>query len=140
MPSLSLVLLLMPLVLSGCLVHKVRVDSEPPGATVVYANKRKGVTPVEFVTVSAPHLRPSRGRTRLRVSLPGYRPVVSDLRHRTSLRQHLWRPFAGRPLACLIPPYGDIRNGGCLSPRTVLTYVLIEEHGPAGTWGPEDVP
>lgn len=132
--------LLLALLLNGCVVHKVRVESTPPGATVVYAGKRKGVTPVEFMTVSSPHVRSGRRRHRLKVSLPGYRPMVTDLGPHTGLWHHLFRPFAGRPLACLVPPYGDIKDGRCLSPRTSLTFVLIEEHGPAGTWGPEDVP
>lgn len=131
--------LLLALLLNGCLVHKVRVESEPPGAVVVYAGKRKGVTPVEFVAVSSPHIRSGRPRHRLKVSLPGHRQVVTDLGPRITLREHVFHPFRGRPLRCLVPPWNDIRGGGCLSPRTRLTLVLVKKHGPAGTWNPEDV-
>jgi hypothetical protein len=129
---------MLSLLLTGCL-HKVRVESDPPGAVVVYAGKRKGVTPVEFMAVSSPHLRKDTRRKRLRVTLPGHRAVVTDMGPYLRSRRVIRHPLLARPLMCLLPPYNDIRGGVCLSPRTALTYVLIKEHGPAGTWSPEDV-
>lgn len=126
--------MLLALLLHGCLVHKVRVESEPAGASVVYAGKHKGVTPVEFVTVSRPEWRSGRKRNRLKVTLPNHRTVVTDLGPHTGLVAHFRRPFASRPLRCLVPPWSELRGWRCLSPRTVLTYVMVQEHGPAGTW------
>ena len=130
--------LLLMMGLSGCL-HKVRVESDPPGAAVVYAGKRKGVTPVEFMAVSVPVVRKDLKRHRLRVTLPGHRTVTADLSPHLRLRKHLRHPFRGRPLLCLLPPYNDLRGGVCLAPRTAMTVVLVKEHGPSGTWAPEDV-
>ncbi len=131
--------MLLALLLNACLMHKVRVESDPPGALVVYAGKRKGVTPVEFMTVASPHIRSGRPRHRLKVSLPGHRGVVTDLGSHLTLREHLFHPFRGRPLRCLVPPWDDLRGGACLSPRTRLTLVLVKKHGPSGTWNSEDV-
>ncbi|MCB9763966.1 MAG: PEGA domain-containing protein [Alphaproteobacteria bacterium] len=126
-PLLALVLA------SGCVVHRVRVESEPPGAVVKLDGKVKGVTPLEFNTVWTP---PFSKKYEVRVTLPGYRPVASvkpswwqasplrrDVRlWRYALHLLRWRMIVG------------------VAPRTTLNYVLVPEHGPSGTWTPEDVP
>ncbi|MCB9793121.1 MAG: PEGA domain-containing protein [Alphaproteobacteria bacterium] len=125
-------LLLLALALQGCIVHRVRVESEPPGAVVRVDGKVRGVTPVEF---TVPWTPPLTKKYNVRVSLPGYRSaeamreawyLPSPLRRQVRMWRYLLHPFR----------WGQILGR---TPRTTVRYVLVPEHGPAGTWEPEDV-
>lgn len=124
-------LLVLLLLAQGCVVHRVRVESDPPGAVVRLDGKVRGVTPIEFNTVWTPPLFKSYN---LGLTLPGYRQVQasgtwsapSPLRREVRLWRYLlhplrWKQILGR------------------EPRSKITVVLVPEHGPAGTWTPEDV-
>lgn len=127
LPAL-LALLLASLWLQGCIVHRVRVESEPPGAVVRLDGRVKGVTPLEFNTVWVPALTRTFPKAyKLRVTLPGYRPVTTSLRADVRLWRYLIHPFRVREMLGL-------------RPRSIRRVVLVARHGPAGTWGPEDVP
>ncbi|MFH1469841.1 MAG: hypothetical protein ABIO70_35990 [Pseudomonadota bacterium] len=83
-----------------------------------------GATPTEVVVWSAPFTRPSA-----RLTLPGYRPTRITLhKDRHPLRRVL-------DLITLHP-----RKAFALVPNAHHEVLLIPEHEPAGTWGPEDVP
>lgn len=124
-------LLLLLLLSQACVVHRVRVESEPPGAVVRLDGKVRGVTPVEFNTVWTP---PFVKDYVLGLSLPGYRPVRTEggWNHPSPLRREVrfWR--------YLLHPLSWMKIIG-RAPRSKYTFVLVPEHGPAGTWTPEDV-
>jgi hypothetical protein len=116
----------------GCLVHKVRVESEPAGARVELDGRFKGTTPTEFRVFYTPPLTRDYD---LAVMLPSYRTVESTgdgLLHPSPLRREvrLWRyvlhPFAFRKMLGL-------------EPRSTFRYALVEDHGPAGTWTSEEI-
>ncbi|MCK6525057.1 PEGA domain-containing protein [Myxococcota bacterium] len=116
----------------GCIVHKVRVESEPAGARVELDGRFKGTTPTEFRVIYTP---PLTRRYDVAVMLPGYRTVESTgdgLLHPSPLRQEvrLWRyvlhPFALKKIVGL-------------EPRSTYRYALVEDHGPAGTWTSEEL-
>jgi hypothetical protein len=124
----------------ACLaVHKVRVDSEPPGATVKLGNRVMGSTPIVFRVRAAPHLRPEPRRHRLTVQLPGYRPVTVNIGREVRWWRPLVRPLRYAPWTCLVPPFAWA-DGACLPVRTERQFVMVKVHGPAGTWTPEEVP
>jgi hypothetical protein len=128
--------LLLALSLGGC-VHKVRVESEPPGATVFFKGKRVGVTPTEFTTVWTPHVSNQARRYRLRVVLPDHRPVVTTIGPEVRLWRYLLHPLRAGIGPCFVPPF-EWAGGQCLKPRSSRGFVLVRDHGPAGTWTPED--
>ena len=109
------------LLLAGC-AHRVALDSDPPGATVRRGDAALGVTPTEV------RLRWWPGRKLpVEVASPGYRAVairldedVGILRIAGEVLTLRWRRLLG------------------LRPRAVHRLVLVPEHGPAGTWTPED--
>lgn len=107
---------------AGCM-HRVRVESSPPGAVVRLNGERIGVTPMEFKTRWNP-----AGRYRLLVKLPGYRPV--KVRFRDDVR--LWR----YPLRLFFKPRRVVQR----TPHSHFRVVMVPDHGPAGTWTPADMP
>lgn len=116
----------------GCLVHKVRVESEPAGARVELDGRFKGTTPTEFRVIYTPPLTRDYDLT---VMLPSYRTVESTgdgLLHPSPLRREvrLWR-YALHPFA--------LRKIVGLEPRSTFRYALVEDHGPAGTWTSEEL-
>lgn len=123
---------LLLLMTQACVVHRVRVESQPPGAVVRLDGKVRGVTPLEFNTVWTP---PLTKRYTVGLTLPGYRPVQAEgtwlqpspLRREVRLWRYLLHPFSWMKILGR-------------EPRSRYTFVLVQEHGPAGTWGPEDVP
>lgn len=126
--SSTLGLLVLGLLLQGCLVHRVRVESDPPGAVVKLDGKVRGVTPVEFTTVWVPPVTRTVPKAyRLRVTMPGHRPVTTSLRDDVRLWRYIIHPFRVRMILGL-------------EPRSVRRYVMVATHGPAGTWTPEEVP
>ena len=64
---------------------------------------------------------------RLRVTLPGHRPVTTSLRDDARLWRYALHPLRFRMLLGL-------------EPRSVRRFVLVAVHDAAGPWGPEDVP
>ncbi len=108
------------LALTGC-TYRVVLASSPPGAVIYVDEEIVGVTPLP-VAVSHRGKPPS-----IRVELTGYRSfeldMTRDLRLRERIRYNLRHPWL---------------YVGDRSPPT-RTVVLIPNHGPAGTWTPEDV-
>ncbi len=102
--------LVVGVLLSGC-TWKARIVTEPSGATVTLADGRRVLAPetVRF------RYRPFT-RQRLLISAPGYRTIETHIS-----RQALARPFKG--------------GGG---PRSEVRFILVKEHGPAGTWTIEE--
>lgn len=134
----------------GCFPHKVRVETEPPGAQVQVNRRTVGTTPLEFTVVTWPHLRADTGcdpkkrvrrrcRFHLRVSLPGYRTVETTIGQDARWWRHVLHPLRGGAWDCLIPPF-QWKEGRCVSPHTQRSLVLTKDHGPSGTWAPEEVP
>jgi hypothetical protein len=116
----------------GCLVHRVRVESEPAGARVELDGRFKGTTPTEFRVIYTPPLTRDYD---IAVMLPSYRTVEATgdgLFHPSPLRREvrLWR-YALHPF--------QLRKIVGLEPRSTFRYALIEDHGPAGTWTSEEL-
>ncbi|MCP4809662.1 MAG: PEGA domain-containing protein [Proteobacteria bacterium] len=120
----------------GC-AHKVSVTSDPPGAAVFFRGQKRGVTPVEFTTVWTPHVGNGARRYRLRVQLPGHRPVVTSIGPDMRVWRYAVQPLRGGIAGCLLPPF-DWAGGACIHPRSSRHMVMVVDHGPAGTWTPDD--
>lgn len=122
---------LLLLMTQACVVHRVRVESQPPGAVVRLDGKVRGVTPLEFNTVWTP---PLTKRYTVGLTLPGYRPVQAEgtwlqpspLRREVRLWRYLLHPLR-------------VRQWLGVEPRSTYSYVLVPEHGPSGTWTLEDL-
>lgn len=105
----------------GCR-HQIQIQSTPIGAEVYWKDDMIGVTPLTTTFWWYP------GKTiRLNIQYKGYRtlsfPVHSSINSRIILRElvHLkWRQLTG------------------FTPRGYYNILLIKDHGPAGTWTPED--
>ncbi|MFT5585661.1 MAG: hypothetical protein ACI9VR_003254 [Cognaticolwellia sp.] len=132
----------------GCFPHKVRIESEPPGAQVQINRRKMGTTPVEFTVLTLPHLRTDSGcdaqrikrrrcRFHVQVSLPGYRTLHTTIGQDARAWRHLLHPLRGGAWECLIPPF-QWRGGKCVAPHSRREVVLVADHGPTGTWTPED--
>ena len=115
------VLVLAGMVLGTGCAYKATLHTDPIGASLYVDNELVGIAPYD-VTVRA-----FSGPRQVRVELPGYRPYEvhfgTERRLLPRLRFALVHPAVvlGRK-----PP-----------PERLL--LLIPEHGPAGTWTPEDV-
>ena len=109
------------LLLVGC-SRKVKIESSPPGATVLYEDGEVGVTPIVLKLRWRPF-----GSYPVLVSLPEYRSVQISLDYEMSLHRLLLYPVRN-PLVVI----GQ-------RPMLPHTVVMVREHGPAGTWGAEDV-
>ena len=105
----------------GCAV-RVRLESNPVGAVVSLNGDPVGVTPLEFDVPFSPIFM-KRGEVRL--ALPQHRPMELDLRGQGRLYY--------RGLNALFHP---LRALG-LRPPPVTRVLLIESHGPVGTWSAE---
>lgn len=121
----------------GC-AHKVVFDSDPPGAAVRIDGKLVGYTPVE---VEVPWRPMFFKDYRVVVRLNDHRALHTDIRDRMRLWRPVWRAV-WHPIEALrgCPEPGDEPAGALSCPDHTLTYVLVKEHGPAGTWGPDQVP
>ncbi len=102
----------------GCAV-RVHIHSDPVGAAVTLDGEPVGVTPVEFEVPFSPIFMKS-GEVRL--ALPQHRPLVLDLGRQGRLYY--------RGLNTVFHP---LRVMG-IRPVPVTTVLLIDSHGPAGTW------
>lgn len=103
-------------------MHHVRLTSEPAGAFVYVDGERVGSTPMMLEV--APAQNPD-----VRVWLPGYRSLTFEAGKRVSF----WS-FVGEAVTLR---WGKLRGERRYGSWNVL---LVPEHGPVGTWSPEDVP
>lgn len=111
------------MILASSCAHRITVVSEPVGADVVLRGRELGPTPVEVVLWTNPFVRP-----RATLSFPGYRRVRVDLsRNRRPLRRF-------RELLVL-----RWRRAFALVSVAEHEVLMVPNHGPAGTWTPEDV-
>lgn len=114
----ALCLLLLP----GC-AYKVELRSTPVGATVqLPANRGIVQTPVVTQLRWAPF-----SRQVVTVRAPGYAPLEVDLRDNEIKLARYFSDFFFRPATT----FG--------APRGVVRFQLVPEHGPSGTWTPDDV-
>ena len=107
---------------TGC-VHRVYIETTPPGATVTMSGEKLGVTPLDDRMWWYP-FRPMEAR----VVMPGYRTVRLDLSERVGP----W-VLAGD----MVRPWRWGRLVG-VQHRGRHEVVMIRNHGPSGTWTPED--
>lgn len=118
---MSRVLALAGLVLGTGCAYKATLRTNPVGAAVYVDNELVGIAPYD-VTVRA-----FSGPSQIRVELPGYRPYELELKSE--------RRVLSRVRYALTHPAVSLGR----EPPPDRTLVLIPEHGPAGTWTPEDV-
>ena len=114
--------LLLLMVLVGC-AHRVRIESDPPGASIKVGQELLGVTPAEITVKWVPFKR-----IPVKVDIPGRRSVVLDLSKDLSLLSLTWQ--------------GVTLQTGKLAgtiPRSTHRAQFIHHHGPIGTWTAEDV-
>lgn len=108
------------LLLLGC-VHRIEVTTIPSGATLYREQARLG---------EAPATVPIRifSSTRIEARLPGYRSVTTQLR--------------GMGTASFLADFLTLHWPRALGiqPRGTVEIRMMPEHGPVGTWTPEDVP
>jgi len=97
----------------------MHVQSDPAGAAVTLNGEPLGVTPLEFDVPFSPMFMRS-GEVRL--ALPQHRPLVLDLGRQERLYY--------RGLNTLFHPLQAMG----IRPVPVTTVLLIDSHGPAGTW------
>jgi hypothetical protein len=83
-----------------------------------------GATPAEVVVWSVPFSRPTA-----RLTLPGYRPAQIALRKDRHPLRRAWEFLTFR-----------YKRAFALVPNAHHEVLLVPQHGPAGTWGAEDVP
>jgi hypothetical protein len=105
----------------GCL-HRIRVESFPPGATVYHKNNDIGTTPLEKTIIWYPFLQ-----IPMEIRLPNYRSVNFNAQDQLSVRKITLDIFTFRYKKWL-----------GIEPRVVHNIYMIREHGPTGTWTPED--
>lgn len=123
--------------LTGC-AHTIEIDSDPPGASVRVDGRLVGFTPV---TVEMPWRPMFTKDYDIVVRLTDQNTVRGSLRDEMRLWRPVWRAIT-HPIEALrgCPKPGDPYEGAGSCPDHVVNYVLIDNHGTAGTWGPEDVP
>ncbi|MBM74037.1 MAG: hypothetical protein CMK59_01445 [Proteobacteria bacterium] len=92
----------------GCR-YKLIVQTSPSGADVTLNNNKMGPAPVETHFWSVPFQE-----TSVYVEKEGYRPIKTTV---TLKRQSILR---------------------WKKPKNQLSFILIKNHGPVGTWTPED--
>ncbi len=105
---------------AGC-AYRATVTTEPAGAVVFIDDQDVGMAPVPIT------IRRFFQAHSIRVELPGYRPYEIELTTEARLLPRL-RFGVTHPLVMM----GK-------RPPPLRTLMLIPEHGPAGTWTPEDV-
>lgn len=119
---MSLRLILGAWLLSGC-AYKVALSSDPAAAVVRLPEGDEVITP-DVVDL---RWRPF-GEQVVVVSSPGYRTTAFDLRDREIRWGRYVTDTLFRPATLFGAPRGEVR------------FVLVPEHGPAGTWREDDVP
>ncbi|MEE2752302.1 MAG: PEGA domain-containing protein [Myxococcota bacterium] len=102
----------------GCAV-RVHIQSDPVGAAVTLNGEQVGVTPLELEVPFSPiFMKPAE----VRLALPQHRPLVLDLGRQGRLYYRGLNTF-----------FHPLRVMG-IRPVPVTTVLLIDSHGPAGTW------
>ena len=114
--------LLLFMFLVGC-AHRVRIESDPPGASIKMGQELLGVTPAEITVKWVPFKR-----IPVKVDIPGRRSVVLDLSRDLSLMSLTWQGLTLQT--------GKLAG---TTPRSTHRALFIHHHGPIGTWTPEDV-
>ncbi len=107
----------------GC-AHRVAVSSDPVGAQVHRGQRTLGPTPTELVIWSIPFSRP-----KLRLTMPGYRPMVVELRKDKKPLKRSWEFLTFR-----------YKRAFAIVPNVHHQVILVPVHGPAGTWTSDDIP
>lgn len=109
--------------LPGC-AYRVSLTALPTPAVVeLPGDGGSVVTPAEVVFRYVPF-----GSQPIRVSADGYRTLEVDLRDREIRGRRYLTDTLFRPATLLGRPRGEVH------------LVLVPEHGPVGTWDPEEVP
>lgn len=103
----------------GC-VHHIVVSSDPPGAMASFNGAAVGRLPAEVL------VRPFERRA-LAVTLVGFRPMTLTLARTGTMS------FVGDLLTLHWP------RGLGITPYATVELEMIEEHGPIGTWAPEEL-
>ncbi|MFT4977998.1 MAG: hypothetical protein ACI8S6_003906 [Myxococcota bacterium] len=140
--------------LSGCLsAHRVRIESNPPGAIVSIRGQELGPTPLELTTLYFPMRWYSfgqstddgwrGGRTSVRLEAPGHRSGrvrMGQGAGRVVLADWLlfWAPDRFNGPAPWQWRWGHLGRLIGVTPRYTHTVQLIREHKRAGGWTPED--
>jgi hypothetical protein len=107
---------------AGC-AYKVRLRSTPQPAEVTLPQGRTVLTPDVVRLRWVPF-----GHQDVTVFAPGYRPLTLDLRER---EVRLGR-IIGQTIRHPSTLWGEVRGD--------VYFVLVPDHGPAGTWAEQDVP
>lgn len=107
---------------SGC-AHRVRVESDPPGAAIKVGRRARGPAPQELTMLWLP-FRPIK----VRVSAPGYRTVT--------LKASDYAGFGVFTRELLTLRFARLAG---VKPRATIQVVMVREHGAVGTWTEEDV-
>ena len=107
---------------SGC-AYKMKLASSPAGAEVTLPSGETVVTPTVVKLRWAPF-----GKQMVIARAAGFRPLEVDLRREEIRASHYFRDALFRPKTWLGAPRGEV------------SLILVPEHGPVGTWTPEDVP
>ncbi len=108
--------------LSGC-AYKVELTSTPAGAQLLLPDGSTATTP----TVATLRWRPF-GTQPVIASAPGYREVRFDLRRNEIRWFHYVRDTLLRPSTLAGAPRGSV------------DFLLVPEHGPAGSWTADEIP
>jgi hypothetical protein len=106
----------------GC-AHRVRIESDPPGASIKLGQELIGVTPAEVTVKWVPFKR-----IPVKIDIPGRRSVVIDLAKDLSLMSLTWQGLTLQT--------GKLAG---TTPRSTHRALFVRHHGPTGTWTPEDV-
>ncbi len=102
--------------------HQIEVKTLPASATLYHKDKELGDTPVEITFWWFP-FRPFP----ITAKLNGYRPMKFEAGNSLSSRL-IMRDIFGLRIKRLLG----------IETRNIHTIQLIREHGPAGTWTPEE--
>jgi len=111
------------LMMTASCAYKVRLRSTPQPAEVTLPQGRTVLTPDVVRLRWVPF-----GHQEVSVHAPGYRPLTLDLRDR---EVRLGR-IIGQTIRHPSTLWGEVRGD--------VYFVLVPEHGPAGTWTEQDVP
>lgn len=106
----------------GC-AYKLKLASNPAGAEITLPNGQTVVTPSVVKLRWVPF-----GKQMVIANAAGFRPMEVDLRSQEIRASHYLRDAVFRPKTWLG------------APRGAVSLVLVPEHGPVGTWSPDDVP
>ena len=107
---------------SGC-AYRVSLSSTPGTAEVILTGGSSVTTPTEVRLRWVPF-----GGQRIVARAPGHRSLEVDLR-KSEIKLHRYvSDTLFRPATLLGAPRAEVR------------LLLVPEHGPVGTWGPEEVP